>query len=527
MRLPDGVDGVAAQISGVSTFLISIACSCCFVVLTLAMGIKFPWFRRQLRLGTVAQMTATLEANVKKESAARATNVPSQGVFKRWDQEEAGPPPEPQRVVLRKDRPAPPPPQVPRSRSLPPASRKSERPEVPAPVAPRTGSIKETSQGRRERKVEDERLKELQRQANLAVPAQRSASAKETSQSRKERKLEEERIKELKRQEMLRRKAEEKAMRKSDKSKKRATVGTTVEPVRVQEPQVSSRVSEPPPLPASSPPSTSQAPALPPKEKKQPKKEEKIPARVVSEPPRVEEPLERAVEPEQPRVVEAARRTPEPPVAAPEIIVNFEKRFPRIRPMEPPPRFVEPPPPDAFVVSGTEVKGKKKEKKKDKKKSKEKVKSAPPTRRNPRALEPELAPPSVEEAVLFEKVNGATFQRSLSQEGGPSHMSLQLPQETVMVPRSPRPTVKSLTNRPRLPAKKKAAPRAIPVAPPRIYTPPATPPPKYESPEPDMTNFERDGVFSFRLPDSPEPMEVHPSFLALVRPAEESDECDA
>lgn len=411
-----------------SAFLISIAVSCCFSVILVAMGIKFPWFRRQMRLGSMAQMTATVNANAKKETTAKVANVPSQGVFKRWEDVESGPPPEPTRVGLRKDKaPAPPPPSA-RSSSLPPASRRN-------------------AEG-------------LGRRSEVPVRMER-ASTKETSTAKKERKLEEAKLKEEKRQDSIRKKSEEKRKLKGDKRRGEAVSVTVIN----QQPQI--EVGDGP-GPSGVPP----PPA----------------------PPRVEPPAERTIA--------------EPPSAA-------------------------------LVVSGAEVKGRKKDKDKKKIKKKEALLVAPPSSRNsegfkkptnPMARRPS-APPTAVNAVIFQKMNGG--QRPSSPESTPSQTTLAPPPPAQLIaPRSPRPAIKSQT-RPRLLAKKKA-PLGKAVNPPKIYTPPSTPPPSYEEndstpkeavPQKGMT-FESDGFLSFRLTDAPEPLEVHPAFFALSG-GDESDECDA
>ncbi|XP_065346758.1 neurofilament heavy polypeptide-like isoform X2 [Cloeon dipterum] len=473
------------------------------------MGIKFPWFRRQMRLGNVSQMTATLEANARKEPSARSTNVPTQGVFKRWDMDESGPPPEPPRVVIRKDRPAPP---VPRTQSLPPSSRKTEpRRSEPPPVVPqRTSSTKE-----------DRRKEKLMRKA------------------------EEERMKELKKREVEQRRAEEKALRKSQKVKKRAS-----EPSRPKE-----AVEEVPPLPVSPVPDlpqSNQAPQLPPKQGPRRLLQTDLdgPSNTVDAPVPVIEAFNNdrlkaagiyktssASEKENARLKkskEPPKKTVEPPKRVAE---------PLAREVEPVERVAEVPPGNAFVVSGTEAKGKKKDKKKEKKKTKEAPKSEPPSRRNPRAVlassssveSPPLYSVEMPPSPAYEAINEKELFKKMKShnnwESEPaSVMSLEPPVATTM-PRSPRPVAK-IQSKPRLPAKKKAAaPRPVPVSPPRIYTPPATPPPEYGNeifPRIDHHSlaFENDGILSFRLPDAPEPIEVHPSFLAFVH-SDESDECDA
>jgi len=429
--------------SDVSAFLISIALSCCFVLVLVVMGIKFPWFRRQLRLGSMAQMTATVNANAKKENTARVTSVPSQGVFKRWEDEEAGPPPEPVRIALRKNRPAPQPPGS-RAMSLPPASRKNNT-EAPArksevPARPERSSAKEASSSKAARKAEEERLKEKRRQEEAQKQIEKKSNSKEEVTRRNE--------------------AINVAMREQQR------VEAKVDPIV---------------------PGPSRVPQLPPKTKK---------------------PDEKAVETL---------------------------------------------PPTAMIVSGTEEKGKKKEKKKKKKESKMPTKrnasafnvptnpmarrpsgqpvgrySPPPEASNPLAGRSSPPPATINE-VVFQKMNGVN--RSNSPEAYPRHLSLG-PSADLVVPRSPRPAIKSQA-RSRMPAKKKA-PLGKPVMPPRIFTPPTTPPPKYEEQIPTpMENlqqhnlaFESDGILNFRLPDAPEPIQVHPSFLALSH-GDESDECDA
>lgn len=396
-----------------------------------------------MRLGSVAQMTATVNANAKKENTARVANVPSQGVFKRWDDVESGPPPEPTRVTLRKDKaPAPPPPPGARSASLPPASRRNN-------------------------------AEALGRRSEAPARTER-ASTKETSQAKKERKLEEAKRKEEKRQESIRKKAEDKRKLKGEKSR-----GEAVNVAVIQKQH--SRVE----IVNEAGPSGMQQPPPPPRE---------------------------------------AIEEPAPPP------------LPRSAP--PAPRIVAEPPPAALVVSGAEVKGKKKDKKK--KNKKEALLVAPPSNRNPKtegfkkptnpmARRPS-APPIATNAVIFQKMNGV--QNPSSPESTPSRITLTPPPAEMIAPRSPRPAIKSQT-RPRMQPKKKA-PLGKAVAPPRIYTPPSTPPPSYEEndyspreavPLKGMT-FESDGFLGFRLPDAPEPLEVHPAFFALSG-GDESDECDA
>jgi len=415
-----------------SAFLISIALSCCFSVILVAMGIKFPWFRRQMRLGSMAQMTATVNANAKKETTARVANVPSQGVFKRWDDVESGPPPEPTRVALRKDKaPAPPPPPAARSTSLPPASRRNNAEAL----------------GRR----------------SEVPPRPERSSAKETSEAKKERKLDEAKRKEEKRQDSIRKKADEKRKLKGDKRRGEAVSVTVVN----QQPPPRIQVGdEPGPSGVQPPPA----------------------------PPRVEPPAERTI---------------------------------------------AEPPSEALVVSGTEVKGKTKDKDKKKKKKKEALLVAPPSSRNPNAegfkkptnpmARRPSAPPTALNAVIFQKMNGV--QKPSSPESSRTTLAPPPPAELI-APRSPRPAVKSQA-RPRLLTKKKA-PLGKAVAPPRIYTPPSTPPPSYEASDSTPREaaplkgitFESDGFLSFRLPEAPEPLEVHPAFFALSG-GDESDECDA
>lgn len=103
-------------VSGAASVVVPVVALCCLVVTLVGMGLKLPWFRRQMRLGNMSQRTAT--ASSQRAMTASVTNMPSQGVFRRLSFENIptpGPlPPPPRKDMVRPQStpvlPPPPPP---------------------------------------------------------------------------------------------------------------------------------------------------------------------------------------------------------------------------------------------------------------------------------------------------------------------------------------------------------------------------------------------------------------------------------